>query len=313
MQIRHVLRGIALVVFAGTLAVPCAFAQDTEDIVVPLTDTSRPVILSVKLFSGDVIVRGTTRTDVLVRHRQAQRGNSRRNTETPPGMRRLTPATGLRVEESNNQVDVIVGAPDCGNGARPSPRPLPALPSPPGAQGLLAPPMPSLNDLPCAPGGETDLQIEVPLRTSVQVSTMNGDITVQDVDGRMEINSMSGHLTLTNVGGSVVANSVAGDVVAVLTRAEAGAPISFTTLSGKVDVMLPAAIKANLKLRTFSGDMFTDFDIPAAPAASSRVGRQGDGRFRFEIERAVAGALNGGGADVELRSFTGDIYLRRGK
>jgi hypothetical protein len=309
MQTRHVLRGIAFVLFVGPLVVPSAFAQDTDDVVVPLTDASRPVVLSVKLFSGDVIVRGTKRTDVAVRHRQAGRGSSRRNTETPPGMRRLTPTTGLRVEESNNQVNVIVGAAGCGNDATPSRRPLPVLP-PQDAQGPLAPPMPSLDDLPCALGSETDLQLEVPLRTSVQISTMNGDIAVHDVDGRMEINSMSGDITLTNVGGSVVANSVAGDVVAVLTRAEAGAPMSFTTLNGKVDVMLPASIKVNLRLRTLSGDMFSDFDIPTV---SSRGGRQGDGRFRFEIERAVVSALNGGGADVELRSFTGDIFLRRGK
>ena len=34
------------------------------------------------------------------------------------------------------------------------------------------------------------------------------------------------------------------------------------------------------------------------------------GRFRIEINKAVSGAINGGGPDVEMRSFTGDIFVR---
>jgi hypothetical protein len=90
--------------------------------------------------------------------------------------------------------------------------------------------------------------------------------------------------------------------------------MAFTTLNGNVDVTLPATIKANLKLRTDNGDMFTDFDIPPMAARPApRGSRQPDGRFRVEVERAITASLNGGGADIELRSFNGNTYLRRGK
>ena len=125
---------------------------------------------------------------------------------------------------------------------------------------------------------------------------------------------MNGDLSLASVAGSVVAHTVNGAVTAVLTRADAEAPMAFTTLNGEVDVTLPPAIKANLKLRTDNGDTFTDFDIPAAPSRPApRGSRQGDGRFRLEVERAVLASLNGGGPDSELRSFNGRVYLRRGK
>jgi DUF4097 and DUF4098 domain-containing protein YvlB len=159
-----------------------------------------------------------------------------------------------------------------------------------------------------------NFDIEVPLKTSVNLSTVSGDISVTGVEGVLEVDSMNGDLELAGVAGSVVAHTVNGDVTASLTRADAEAPMAFTTLNGEVDVTLPAAIKASLKLRTDNGDMFTDFDIPAGPSRPApRGGRQGDGRFRFEIERAILANLNGGGPDIELRSFNGRVTLRRGK
>jgi hypothetical protein len=174
--------------------------------------------------------------------------------------------------------------------------------------------MPSLHNLPCGAVSETDLQIEVPVKTHLKLSTLSGDISVEAVDGVIEVKTVNGDVSLTNIAGAVVANSVAGAVSAVMTRISADAPMAFTSLNGEIDVTLPAAVRANVKLRTLNGDMFTDFDIPPTPPGQPAAGtRQPDGRFRFEVERTASGALNGGGPDIELRSFAGDIYLRRGK
>jgi hypothetical protein len=158
-----------------------------------------------------------------------------------------------------------------------------------------------------------DLYIEVPTRSGLDVSSVNGDVTIDGLEGEIEINSANGEVSLTNVAGSVVAHAVNGDMKVVLTGVTAEAPMAFTSFNGNVDVTLPAAIKANLKLRTDNGDMFTDFDIPTSPRPPARGTRQPDGRFRVEIERAIVASLNGGGPEIELRSFNGDTYLRKGK
>jgi hypothetical protein len=174
--------------------------------------------------------------------------------------------------------------------------------------------MPTLDNLPCNAVSETNLQIEVPVKTRLKLSTLSGDISVEAVDGVIEVTSWNGDVSLTNVAGAVVANSVAGDVTAVMTRTDAGTPMAFTSLNGEIDVTLPPGVRAKVKLRTLNGDMFTDFDIPPAPSGPPVTGtREPDGRFRFELERTAGGALNGGGPDIELRSFAGNIYLRRGK
>ncbi len=39
-----------------------------------------------------------------------------------------------------------------------------------------------------------------------------------------------------------------------------------TSFNGDVDVTLPASAKANLKLRTDQGEIFTDFDVQIRPS-----------------------------------------------
>ena len=265
-------------VFAVALAnAGAAQAQNDDEIIVPLTDPARPAAVTVATLAGNIVVRGTNRRDVLVRNSGGGGGSSRRGKPQPPpppGLRRLTQNEGFTVEESNNAVSI-------------------------GGGGL---------------NGNINFEIEVPLRTNLKLNTVMGNLTVTGVDGTLELNSVGGALSLANVAGSVVAHTVNGDVSASLTRADAGAPMAFTTLNGEVDVTLPASVKASLRLRTDMGDVFTDFDIPAtSPRPAPRATRQRDGRFHLEVERAILANLNGGGPDIELRSFNGRVYLRRGK
>ena len=81
-----------------------------------------------------------------------------------------------------------------------------------------------------------------------------------------------------------------------------------------MDVTLPAAAKANLKLRTDNGSAFTDFDLHTLPAPSSEVvedTRQSGGRYRLNVNKVIHGTINGGGPDIEVRTFNGNIYVRK--
>jgi len=272
----RVVSPLVFVLSAALASWSAAQTQNGDEVVVPLTDPSRPAMVTVSAFGGHIVVRGTNRKDVLVRRSGGGglTGRGRQPDPPPPGLRRLTPDGGFAIEERDNAVSVDGGGP-------------------------LA--------------GSVGFDIEVPLKTSLKLSTMQGNLTVISVDGALELNSVNGELSLVNIAGSVVAHTVNGDVTASLTRADAGAPMAFTTLNGDVDVTLPAAIRANLKLRTDNGDMFTDFDIPATTSRSATRSTTKNGRFQFEVERAILANLNGGGPEIELRSFNGRVALRRGK
>jgi DUF4097 and DUF4098 domain-containing protein YvlB len=93
-----------------------------------------------------------------------------------------------------------------------------------------------------------------------------GAIVVEGVQGDIEVSNINGSVTLTDVAGSVVAHSVTGKVLATLRQVTPEKPMAFTSLNGIVGVTLPASLKANLKLRSDQGDIYTDFDLGAAAA-----------------------------------------------
>ncbi len=114
--------------------------------------------------------------------------------------------------------------------------------------------------------------------------------------------------------GAVVAHTVNGRVIATLNRIAADKPMAFTSLNGVVDVTLPPTVKANLKLRTDNGSAFTDFELQMLPQANTpsiEDTRRDRGRYRIDVNKVIYGSVNGGGPEIEMRTFNGNIYLRK--
>jgi len=267
-------QSLAFVALLATAAV--ASAQDTgERITASFSDPARPGLLHVALITGSVTVKAGTGKDVIIQSR-GREDRRDRTAEAPMGMRRLTQQPSLTVEEQNNRMEII---------------------SP---SGLLA----------------VDLEIEVPARTNLELSTVNnGDVVVEGIDGEIEVGNVNGSITLKAVSGAVVAHTVNGRVLADLARVTPQKPMAFTSLNGVVDVTLPAAVKANLKLRSDNGTVYTDFELKtlSQPAAMVEDTRRTGGRYRIEVNRIIYGSVNGGGPDFEMRTFNGNIYVRKGK
>ena len=160
------------------------------------------------------------------------------------------------------------------------------------------------------PADAVDLNIQVPVRTNLKVNKVGGGaVTIQGVDGDLEISTAAGPIRLIDVAGSVVAHSMAGDIIASVTRVTPDRPMAFTAFAGSVDVTLPATIKANVILANHQGSVTTDFDVQRSVRVPAGAGNLDAGTS----EPSIRGTLNGGGPDVELRSFAGNLYLRKSK
>ncbi|NQT25369.1 DUF4097 family beta strand repeat protein [candidate division KSB1 bacterium] len=164
---------------------------------------------------------------------------------------------------------------------------------------------------------DVDLRIKVPHRTSVELSTVNnGNIVVTDVTGELEVKAINGSVRMENVGGVVVANSHNGGVTVVMNKLDAGKPMAFTSFNGDVDITLPALIKANVKMKTQNGEIYTDFEIQKSKDPASIVQdktHDEDGAYHVKIDRSYYGMVNGGGPEFNLKTFNGDIVIRKGK
>ena len=112
------------------------------------------------------------------------------------------------------------------------------------------------------PGRDTDLTIQVPVKTSLKLSCINGgDIVVEGVSGEIEVNNTNGGVKLTNVSGSVIAHALNKSVIVKLNKITPDKSMSFSSLNGDVDVTLPADAKARVKIKTDNGEIYTDFDV----------------------------------------------------
>lgn len=275
MRIRHL--AWSLVLLLGSVAVAASVQQtDADRLTVPLSDPSRPGLIDVSLVQGSITVRGTNRKDVLViAHPEADRPG-RRSDPDAAGLRRIPQTAGYRVAEEANRIKVSSDSPN----------------------------------------RSITFEIEVPSRTNLKLHTVNGgEILVENIEGDLDVSNVNGGITLNNVAGSVNAGTTNGNVRATMNRVTAAKEMAFTSLNGTVDVTLPPTTKANLRLRSDNGDVYSDFEMQMAAASVPTVqdSRSSNGRYRINRNRTIVGAINGGGPEFELRTFNSNVYVRKGR
>lgn len=78
--------------------------------------------------------------------------------------------------------------------------------------------------------------------------------------------------------------------------------MSINSISGFIDYTIPAALKASISLSTISGNVYSDMKFEKD--ASKEISW-------VETKRQLS--LNGGTLPVELKTISGDIYLRKSK
>ena len=120
--------------------------------------------------------------------------------------------------------------------------------------------------------------------TSVQLRSTHGPIVVDGLHGEVDASSTNGRVELMNISGTIVAETTNGSIRASLDRVDPAKPISFSSTNGSIDVTLPADLKANLKMRSFNGSIWSDFEMKLTggqPVTTQRrLGRQVPGEVR---------------------------------
>jgi DUF4097 and DUF4098 domain-containing protein YvlB len=162
----------------------------------------------------------------------------------------------------------------------------------------------------------TDLVIQVPVATSLEVrSSMDGAVLVEGVSGEVDINNINGPVTVKNVSGNTLVHTINGDIEVTLARVAADKPLSFSSMTGDIDVTLPADVKANLKMKSEQGEIYTDFDVNMTRQATKAetAEKTEQGKFRITFDKSLYGLVNGGGREIAFNTFSGDIYIRKKK
>lgn len=156
-------------------------------------------------------------------------------------------------------------------------------------------------------GLDTPVRVDYRLRVPRQVrldelSTLQGDIVVHDVEGVVQARNLHGDIEGINVSGSVVAQALTGNIlVSLRALPDPHRPFQLTTLNGNVDLVLPAQANADLALSTVAGNIVADypFQVSSIPGDSSRHAQVGAGGVMIEL-RTVRGNIRVGQQDEEL-------------
>lgn len=161
-----------------------------------------------------------------------------------------------------------------------------------------------------------DLTLLVPREISLDLNSVNdGNIVVRGITGEMEIECINGSIEVYEAKGTVLAHALNRDVKVELLEVYPEKSMSFTSMNGDIDVTLPQAIQANVKLDTFTGDILSDFEIEIDENHSKPVveGSDKKGRYRIGFDKAIYGSLNGGGELYRFETHNGDIMIRKAK
>lgn len=136
----------------------------------------------------------------------------------------------------------------------------------------------------------------------VHVKTMSGAVTLSDIHG--------GHIEITSISGEVNMNAVTGPLVQVNSGSGkisydgdfgSGGDYHFTTHTGDIEALVPAATSADFSAHSVLGKVHNDF--PLKPREHSRLSWQAGSSFVGTVGKAAS--------EVVLRSLSGKIRLKQ--
>jgi hypothetical protein len=270
---KYILVNALVMITVGLLLnVTSVFGQASNEFTVPLSDPAKRGKLKAVINFGSVTVKGTARKDVLVRYSTAKDNDEDRD-QTKNGLRRIG-GGGMDLEVTENENTVAIHSGSWNN--------------------------------------KLNIEIEVPSGTDVEAKTHNdGDLMVANINGEAALTNHNGEITALNMNGSVIATTYNGEIKVSLDKVKEGTPMSFTTYNGDVDITFPAAMKATLKMKTEHGDIYSDFDVTFKNTGPVQKTDTKAGVYKVVIDEWKRGDINGGGPEVTLRNYNGDIFVRK--
>jgi hypothetical protein len=281
---------ILLVIIAIIVCLPDSNAQSNE-FTVPLSDPAKRGKLKAHLNSGSIIVKGTARKDVLIRYSIAadehdendedededyDNENEHRkdkNKSSKAGLKKIG-GGGIDLEVTEN-ANFVKAESDSWN------QPM-------------------------------KLEIEVPSGFDLQIHTYNdGDLMVSNIQGSVELNNYNGEITALNVSGSVVATTYNGEIKVTFDKVSEGTPMSFSTYNGDIDISFPASLKSTVKMKTEQGSIYSDFEVQLKSTGPVQKSDTKGGVYKVVVDEWKRGDINGGGSEITMRNYNGDIILRK--
>ncbi|MGC4022339.1 MAG: hypothetical protein QM734_10510 [Cyclobacteriaceae bacterium] len=257
-------------------------AQDSGEFTVPFSNPSGAIKLVVDIKTGSVKIKGTARKDVLVKYetekdedddRDRNRNHDRDNKSNHDGLKKISGGT-MNLEASEFQNTIKVTSDNWSN--------------------------------------KIEVTVEVPSTINMKIKTYNdGDIEVNNIIGVVELINYNGAITATGISGTVVAETYNGDIKIAYDKLTPDTPLSYANYNGDIDLTFPAGFKGSFKMKTKQGEIYSGFDAQIQKSSPVVKPESKSGVYQVKIDDWVKAEINGGGPEVVVQTYNGDIYLRK--
>lgn len=141
-----------------------------------------------------------------------------------------------------------------------------------------------------------DFEVRVPAGVVFNGKTVNGEMSAEGLKADVQASTVNGSVRVTTTG-LAEASTVNGSVYVEMGRADWPDELDFSTVNGKITLILPAKLDTEVRASTVNGDMESDFPMTVS-------GRFGPRRWR--------GTIGAGGRTLSLSTVNGEIRLRKG-
>jgi len=145
-------------------------------------------------------------------------------------------------------------------------------------------------------GWSVSYRLLVPTVSSLSLSSVNGGINIEDVDGDIQFKTVNGGVKLTNMAGNVRGTTSNGGVNVDLDGPGwKGEGLNVETSNGGVHLRIAEQYSAHLEASTHNGGYNIDFPM----------------RVQGRIDREINTDLGNGGAPIRIRTNNGGVRISR--
>ena len=147
-------------------------------------------------------------------------------------------------------------------------------------------------------------RVKVPKNVTVvyeHYTAFGSTVVFSDITSEIEVKTNHSKVRLENMTGPMTVSTVHGRIEGTFTSLNQNGPVSIASSHGLIDISLPGGTKANVKLGTDWGEIYSDFDIEFQKSSG----------LKNYSSNEVRGAINGGGVNFSASSTHGNVYLRK--
>ncbi len=146
--------------------------------------------------------------------------------------------------------------------------------------------------------GTVTYNLTVPRGVHVKATSVNGTLTIREIQGDIEAETVNGAVKISDAGGAVAAKTVNGSLRADITTTPNMKSNSFKTVNGSVQVSLPSDVAGKFQAETVNGSINTDFVLEV-----HKPGPWG--------KKSINAQLGTGGASYSFSTVNGSIKITK--